>query len=117
MKFIRPAFILCLLILAGCGNDSNLITKTTFDPAHNCFLFYNNDSAYPGGILHDTNNRIIRNEADKERFVSNFNAYEQLSSRDKTNSFYNDYLLKPSYENIQNHLDVNFNYDCSCLYF
>jgi hypothetical protein len=67
--------------------------------------------------LRDTNFNLIRDEAEKNNFISNYNNYWFLEPRMRTNKYYNEYHDKAAEKELLNNRDLNKNFECSRFYF
>lgn len=112
---ILLGFLVALLTLFSC-TSIHRITQTEYDPDKQVYL-----AGIEGTLnmiyLRDDQFNLIRNEADKDRFISNFNQYWLMDEKDRTNEYYNTYARKGLDLEFLNNVDLNKNYECSTLYF
>lgn len=113
---MKWSFVLVLLLFVLSCTSTYRITQANFDTNKQVYTISIEDMYYKG-YLRDSQNRLIRNEADKVDFISNYNNYWLLDKKSRTNEFYNQYRTNAVKIEMPYYKSLNNNYDQAVIYF
>lgn len=110
-----PAMFLSTLFLLSCATTYKIV-QSNFDTNRTVFSIYIENMPVRGYLV-DGQGKLIRNENDKNAFISNYNSYWQLDEKSRTNGFFNQYRFITADNEISSNRDLNRNYDYAKTYY